>query len=158
MKSQRRHQHVTDGQIFHLVTKESRGRPLCGESSPSALIGSYVEHLDTSGDEVRWVREVFGPNGKPVNACWRCFYTYPYEIKQITPFSVVVTAQFEPNKMFCGYDCNASAIAQIGDQYERVKVYSDLGFKSAQWFDIWKFGMHVDATAIVPWIHKANKS
>lgn len=62
---------------FHLVTESSGGKPLCGAISPDAAIGSYVEHLDTSGTQARWVCEVFGPNGRAVDGCALCLSLYP---------------------------------------------------------------------------------
>ena len=62
---------------FHLVTAASRGKTLCGASVPDAMIGSYVEHLDTSGAEARWVCEVFGPSGRAVQGCAVCLSLYP---------------------------------------------------------------------------------
>ena len=59
---------------FHIVTPQSRGKPLCGEQDTDAEIGAYVEHLNGSGD---FVREVFGKAGKPETACARCLTLYP---------------------------------------------------------------------------------
>lgn len=45
---------LTDGKAeiaettIHLVHPTSGGQPLCGVRAPSAMIGSYVEHLDTT--------------------------------------------------------------------------------------------------------------
>lgn len=61
---------------FHLVNEASQGKPLCGEDSTDAKIGAYVEHLENSDGEVRWVRGVFGPNGKPVQGCEACLARY----------------------------------------------------------------------------------
>ena len=63
--------------LYHLATVASAGRPLCGETSPDAAIGAYVEHLDTSSDAVQWVREVFDRDGKPVKGCAACLALYP---------------------------------------------------------------------------------
>jgi hypothetical protein len=60
--------------IHHLVTVESQGKPLCGATSPDAVIGSYVEHLD---EKQEFAREVFGKDGKPAKACNRCLSLYP---------------------------------------------------------------------------------
>src|SRR5262245_61562139 len=58
---------------LHLVTPSSQGYPLCGEPSPDALIGSYCEHLEGE----RWVREVFGKDGKAGKPCPTCLASYP---------------------------------------------------------------------------------
>jgi hypothetical protein len=60
--------------ILHLVTPSSLGRPLCGEDSLDAEIGSYTEHLDDNGE---WCREVFGQSGKTGKACEHCLALYP---------------------------------------------------------------------------------
>src|SRR5688572_16794199 len=61
-------------QILHLVTPQSQGRPLCGETSSDAEIGAYSEHLDEQGE---WCREVFGKCGKTGKACDACLALYP---------------------------------------------------------------------------------
>ena len=144
--------------FYHLATEASKHQPICGDQSPDALIGSYVEHLDTSSEEVRWVREVFGAHGKPVKACPNCFSAYPSALKQITPFSVNVHIQFKPDKEFKGYRVTADAEAQIGDKRETVKACPGLAFTSAQWFSGLNFRMDIDANSIVPWVNQANKS
>lgn len=62
------------GKLLHLVTPMSEGKPLCGETSPDAAIGSYTEHLDESGE---WTREVFGRYGVTGRACAQCLALYP---------------------------------------------------------------------------------
>jgi len=60
--------------VLHLVTPQSQGKPLCGETSPDAAIGAYCEHLDEDG---AWCREVFGKGGKTGKACEACLALYP---------------------------------------------------------------------------------
>lgn len=62
---------------IHLALPSSRQRPLCGETASDAVIGAYVEHLDSSGDEFRWVREVVDRGRKPAKACEHCLSLYP---------------------------------------------------------------------------------
>jgi hypothetical protein len=149
---------VAEGHVFHLITLASQGKPLCGIVSPSLLIGSYVEHLETSGDEVRWVREVFGPGGKPVRGCERCLDAFPSELKRIAPFEIDVKVRFEPDRAFSGYDVTASAIAQIGNRQEPVKAYPLVPFVTARRLHQLQFEIEVFANSIVPWIQHANKS
>jgi hypothetical protein len=103
--------------LRHLVTAESRGKPICGEASPDALIGSYFEHLD---DEREFVREVFGKDGKPATACQQCLALYPSlvtpsrdhrELKRITPFNVRINLAFAPDTQFSGYWVTANGTA-----------------------------------------------
>ena len=143
--------------IFHLATPDSKGQPLCGEQSPYAPIGSYVEHLDTSSGDVRWVREVFGSNGKPVDPCPQCFSAYPCIPKQITPFSINVNVQFDPDKESVGYRVTAKGEACIGDKREPIKAFPGLAFTSARWFYGLNFRIEIDANSIVPWVNNANK-
>ena len=63
--------------VFHLVTVATEGKPLCGEPSPTALIGSYVEHIDDTASGAQWVRAVFDSNGKTVRACPICLARFP---------------------------------------------------------------------------------
>lgn len=148
---------VAAGQIFHLVSQETQGKPLCGAASSTALIGSYGEHLDTAGDEVRWVREVFGPGGKPVRACERCLDAYPSELKRITPFTVNVSVQFEPDQKFNGYNLTATATAQVGDKHEAVKAYPLSTFLTANRLHYLQFEVAILADPIIPWVQKANR-
>jgi len=60
--------------VLHLVTPQSQGKPLCGEKSPDAAIGSYCEHI---GDDGEWCRAVFGKSGKTGRACEACLVLYP---------------------------------------------------------------------------------
>ena len=59
--------------VLHLVTPQSQGKPLCGESAPDAAIGTYCEQLDGG----RWIVEVRGKDGKAGNPCKICFSRYP---------------------------------------------------------------------------------
>jgi hypothetical protein len=160
MKSMKEHDKFDAAELarpLHLATPLSAGKPLCGESSPNAAFGSYVEHLDTSGDEVRWVCEVFGPGGKPARACERCLDAYPSELKRITPFSVDVKVQFAPDQAFSGYNISASAIAQIDNRQEPVKAYPLTPFITANKLHRLQFEIEVFADSFVPWIQKANR-
>lgn len=58
---------------LHLVHPSSRGKPLCGTTSPDAEIGTYTEHLDGG----KWVREVLGHSGRQAAACECCLSLYP---------------------------------------------------------------------------------
>lgn len=60
--------------VLHLVTPQSHGKPLCGETSSDAAIGAYCEHLDEKGE---WCREVFGKGGKAGTACQLCLSMHP---------------------------------------------------------------------------------
>jgi hypothetical protein len=54
--------------VLHLPTRKADGKPVCGEPSPDAEIGSYCERLD--GDQ--WIAEVIGKDrevGKPCAIC-----------------------------------------------------------------------------------------
>ncbi len=59
---------------LHLVTPQSKGKPLCGITAKDVVIGAYCEHLDESGG---WCREVFGKTGKAGKACEVCLALYP---------------------------------------------------------------------------------
>lgn len=148
---------VATGSIFHLATTDSRDKPLCGDLSPDAEIGSYVERVDTSGGEPRWVREVLGRGGQVVAGCGKRISLYPSELKQILPFAVIVTVRFEPNEAFSGYDVHTSGIAQIENKQELVKTSPQLNFITAKWLYNLQFGIGINANAIVPWINKANR-
>ncbi len=122
----------------HLVTAESRGKPICGEPSIDAVIGSYVEHLD---DKREFVREVFGKGGKPATACQQCLALYPSlvtlsrddrELKRITPFGVRVNLDFAPDIKSSGYRVRAHSFAEIGDQRVVVGAYPQSEFTNAR--------------------------
>lgn len=157
MKTKSRQPSVAASPRYHLVTVGSKGKPLCGETSSDAAIGSYVEHLDTSTGEAVWVREVFGPNGKPVEPCHSCFAAYPSDLKQIIPFEIHVLVRFEPDLTLSGYNLSAKATAQFEDRKEDVKAYPKLSFTSAKWFYNLSFGLDLDANSLVPWVNKANR-
>ena len=147
----------------HLVTAESQGKPICGEASPEALIGSFVEHLD---DKREFVREVFGKGGKPALACPHCLSLYPSLVslskderllKRIIPFNIHIDVSFTPDERASGYVLSARGIAQIGDKRIVVCVSPLLGFTSAHWFYNLSFNMHVAAPLVVPFVNQANK-
>ncbi len=148
---------VATSPFYHLVTKDSRGKPLCSEDSPNALIGSYVEHVEASNGEARWVREILGPGGKPVSGCPRCLNLYPAELKQITPFAVMVTVNFEPDTAFSGYRPTVSAFAQIGDTRTVVEAYPSFAFITAKRLQGLQFSLGLNCQTIVPWVNKANR-
>lgn len=147
----------------HLVTPQSHGKPLCGEPSPEAAIGSFVEHLD---DKQEFVREVFGRDGKPVTACQACLALYPLvltyhrderEPKRITPFNLRVNVAFMPDPNFSGYRVSAHGIAEIADHRVVIGVFPQLSYTAAQWFHLLSFNMGIDANLIVPLVNRANK-
>lgn len=147
----------------HLATAESRGKPLCGEASPDALIGSYHEHLD---DKREFVAEVIGPGGKPATACSQCLALYPSlldmsrdnrAVKRITPFQMRLNVAFVPNIESKGYDVRASGIAEIRDKRVVVSVFSQLGFTSADYFHHLDFNIRIFAPLVIPLLNKANK-
>ena len=149
--------------LHHLVTAESRGKPLCGDASPDAAIGSFVEHLD---DNKEFIREIFGQSGKPATACQECLTLYPLlanyrrderELKRITPFNLRVNVAFMPDSRFAGYCLNAHGIVEIGDRRVVVGVFPQLSYSSAQWFHLLSFNMGIDANLIVPLVNRANK-
>jgi hypothetical protein len=147
----------------HLVTAESRGRPLCGEASPDAAIGSFVEHLDENQE---FVREVFGKGGKPATACQQCLALYPSlatlsrderAVRRLTPFNVRVNVSFAPDSKLLGYRVKASGIAEIGEKRVVVCVFPHMAFTTARTLTGLSFDMTVDANTIIPLINKANK-
>jgi len=157
--------HVADelGKVHHLATAESRGKPLCGESSPDAAIGSYVEHLDERGE---FIVEVIGKDRKPATACQQCLSLYPTlsklsrddrALQRITPFNLLINVALTPNISLSGYDINAHGIAAIDDKRVGVRVLPGLTFTSARWLYGLYFDMSVDAPLIVPLVNKANK-
>jgi len=158
--------HIIAGELakpHHLVTAESRGRPLCGEPSPDAAIGSYVEHLDEKGE---FVREVFGKGGKPALACEQCLALYPSlerigrderELKRITPFNMQINVAFTPYMPLDGYRINASGIAEVEDKRIGVFVRPQINFTNARCLYSLMFDLTVDAPLVVPLVNKANK-
>lgn len=155
----------TDGKVeaaqrlFHLVDSTSKGKPICGETSPDALIGSYVEHLDeTTPENVRWVREVFDSDGKPVTACSHCVSLYPSVLLDVVPFDLTIRIHFKPNEAFRGYDVTATAFASIGEKRRHVTAAPNLGYFAARWIGGLQFSVDVDANRIVPLVEQANKT
>jgi hypothetical protein len=147
----------------HLVTAESQGKPLCGEASPEALIGSFVEHLD---DDQEFIREIFGRGGKPANPCQQCLSLYPSllairrddrELKRIVPFNLRVNVAFAPDINFSGYRVTAHGVAEIADQRIVIGVFPQMSFTTARWFYSLNFKTRIDAPLLVPLVNKANK-
>src|SRR5262245_21426585 len=60
--------------VLHLVTPQSRLKPLCGETSPDASIGACFEHLDGG----QWLRQITTIDGKPGKPCPVCIAKYPF--------------------------------------------------------------------------------
>lgn len=147
------------GQPYHLVDATSRGKPLCGDTSFGALIGSYVEHLDASTPEnVRWVREVFDSDGKSVTPCSLCVSLYPSILLDVVPFDLTIKIHFTPNEAFRGYDVTATAFASVGERRRRVTASPNLGYFSARWIGGLHFSVDVDADRVVPLVEHANKT
>lgn len=145
--------------IFHLIHVTSGGKPLCGNPSPDALIGSYAEHLDgTTSDNVRWVREIFDSNGKTVSPCPICLSVYPPVLLDVVPFDVTINLQFKPNKGLNGYNVTTNGSASVGDICRKIDALPALSFFSASWLGSLRFSLDVDANPIVPLVEHANKT
>lgn len=125
---------------FHLVHPTSGGQPLCGVRAPSAMIGSYVEHLDTSSAEnPRWVREIIGSDGKAVTPCALCLSLYPAALIDVVPFDLVITVHFRPNESTRGYNVTSSAFATVGGKRRAIEAYPQLTYFSAKWIGTLEF-------------------
>ena len=145
--------------LHHLVHATSKGRPLCGDSSIDALIGSYVEHLDTtSPGNVKWVREVFGAVGEPVEPCPFCISLYPPALIDIVPFNLNIVLNFKPSSVSVGYDVSSEAFAEINGIRSQIKVFPGLLYFSAKWIGSLNFSVDVDANPVVPFVEHANKT
>lgn len=145
-------------QPYHLVHVSSDGKPLCGVSAGDAKIGAYVEHLDDTSENVRWVREIFDSNGKAVVPCHVCLSLYPPVLLDVVPFNLTINLYFKPNKAVTGYNITTSASAKVGDIRGRVDVLPALSYFSATWLGNLRFSLDVDANSIVPLVECANKA
>lgn len=147
----------------HLVTAESRGKPICGDASPDAAIGSYFEHLD---DHSQFIREVYGRGRKPVKACSRCLALYPSISKisrderalvRVTPFELQVNVVFRPDASGAGYNVFANGTGEVMGQHVCIDVATQLLSTTAMWLYSLQFGLNINAPLIVPLINQANK-
>lgn len=64
---------VGNSDTLHLAWPTALGKPICGEPSPDAVIGTYTEHLDSG----QWIHEVFDRSGRPGEPCDTCLSLYP---------------------------------------------------------------------------------
>lgn len=143
---------------YHLVHEDSDGKPLCGVSAGDVKIGAYVEHLDDTSENVRWVREIFDSNGKAVVPCQVCLSLYPPVLLDVVPFNLTINLHFKPNKTVTGYNITTSASADIGDIRRQVDVLPAMSYFSATWIGDLRFSMDVNANSIVPLVERANKA
>ena len=145
--------------IFHLVHATSGGKPLCGDPSPDALIGSYVEHLDgTTAENTQWVREIFDRSGKAVSPCPICLSIYPPVLLDVVPFDITINLHFKPNRALSGYDVTTISSAQVGAVRRNIDALPALSYFSARWLGSLRFALDVDANPIVPLVEHANKA
>lgn len=146
-------------QLYHLVHSTSSGKPLCGVVAADVLVGSYAEHLDTSTPaNVRWVREVFGGDGKPVTPCQMCLSLYPPALLDVVPFELTIKVRFNPNDAFHGYNISADAHGVIKDISQRIPVSPSMTFFSAKWIGDLRFSLDVDASQFAPFVEQTNKT
>ena len=147
------------GELVHLIHVTSGGKPLCGNPSPDALIGSYSEHLDgTASETVRWVREIFDSNGKTVPPCPICLSLYPPVFLEIVPFDLTINLHFKPSTDHKGYNIDTKSFANICGVSRSIDAFPDLIYFSARWLGSLTFSLDVDANSIVPLVEYANKT
>ena len=78
------------------------------------------------------------------------------EPKRITPFSLRIDIQGEPDLHSGGYRLITSGYAELDNRRFTVFVRPGLEFFSAQLFKSLEFRVYVNAEVLVPLLHKAN--
>jgi hypothetical protein len=89
--------------VYHLVTRRSALKPLCGLDSPDAKIGSFWERLDERFEH--WIRDVLDENGEIARGCDDCLRRHPslswepHELYNYLNLQAVITISPYPRSM-----------------------------------------------------------
>jgi hypothetical protein len=79
------------------------------------------------------------------------------DLKRLTPFDVRIVVDFRPDITLSGYRPAVKSLAVVGDKRIPVSVTPQMRFTNAHTLTSLRFDLSVDASAIVPYVNKANK-